>query len=278
MVGRAALVRSGALAVTAAVTGAVTCFVPGLLRGTAVMNGSARGTALVVLLVGVPALVWSMVAAARGSVRARVVWLGVLGYLGYNAVLFLFATPFNRAFPLYVALAALVIWSAAALLRDTDPGDLRARVDAGMPARAIAGYLWTVTGLNVLAWLARIVPAIVGTPTFLDGTGLPTNPVYVQDLVFWLPFYAVVATSLWYARDWGYLLAGAVLVLWTIEGLGVAVDQWWGHRADPASAVASIVAVPLFLVLALVDLVPLGAYLRHLDARPLAPAGGAETA
>lgn len=260
----------GALAVTAAAAGAVTVFVPGLLRGTAVMNGSARGTAWVLLFLGVPALMWSTVAASRGSVRASVVRLGVLAYVAYNAVLFLFATPFNRAFPLYVLMAALTFWSVVALLRGYDLAALRNRFSTRLPARTIAGYLLVVTGLNTLAWLARIVPALVGSPTFLDGTGLPTNPVYVQDLAFWLPLYAVAAVLLWRGQDWGYLFVGAFLVMWVIEGVGVAVDQWWGHAADPTSPVASLAAVPMFLGLAVIGLVPLFAYLRSLEARPAA--------
>ena len=46
---------SGGLALAAAVSSVPTFVAAGVLRGTAVMNGSARGTALVVLLIGVPA-------------------------------------------------------------------------------------------------------------------------------------------------------------------------------------------------------------------------------
>jgi hypothetical protein len=205
-----------------------------------------------------------MVAAVRGSSGAFVVWLGVLAYLGYNIVLFLFATPFNRAFPWYVAMGALTFWSIVTLLHGRRPA-LRFAPD--LPVRALAGYLWAVTGLNALVWLARIVPGLVGSPTFLDGTGLPTNPVYVQDLAFWLPLYAVAAAWLWQRLDWGYLLAGAFLVMWPIESVGVAVDHWWGHTADPASPAASAAVVPGFLGLAVIGLIPLLAYLRRLTPR-----------
>src|SRR3954453_17808233 len=77
-IGRAPYVLSAALVLVAAVASALTFFAHGILRGPAVMNGSARGTALVVLLVAVPVLSLSMAAAARGSVRAPVVWLGGL--------------------------------------------------------------------------------------------------------------------------------------------------------------------------------------------------------
>jgi NADPH-dependent glutamate synthase beta subunit-like oxidoreductase len=57
------------------------------------------------------------------------------------------------------------------------------------------------------------------------------------------------------------------LVMWPIESVGVAVDQWWGHAADPTSPVASVAVVPGFVGLALVGLVPLRAYFRRLTPR-----------
>jgi hypothetical protein len=260
---------SAALVLVAAVASAMTFFVSGVLRGPAVMNGSARGTALVVLAVAVPVVIGSMVWAARGSVRALVVWLGGLAYLLYNAVLFLFFTPFNRLFLLYVAMLSLSIWSVIALLRQLDPYALQERFTPQFPARAVAGYVWMIAILNALAWLVRIVPAVASSapPSFLDGTGVSTHPVYVQDLAFWIPLMAMSATLLWRRQAWGYLLAGAVLTFGVIESVGIGVDQWFGHAADPASPVAGAVMVPVFAALAMVGLVPLFFYFRYLDGR-----------
>jgi len=52
---------SVALAVIAALSALLTYLAGDVLRGPAVMNGSARGTALVVLVVGVPVLAGSLV-------------------------------------------------------------------------------------------------------------------------------------------------------------------------------------------------------------------------
>lgn len=251
----------------AAVAAATTFLVPGVLNGTAVMNGSARGTALVVLVVAVPALVVSMLAAARGWVAAVIVWLGATAHLLYNGVLFLFATPFNRLFLLYCAMFALSVWTAISVLRAIDvPAFAAAQVGRALPARAIASYLWVIAALNALVWLARVVPATFnGTPpAFLEGTGLPTNPVYVQDLSFWIPLMVVSAFWLWRRRAWGYVLGGALLVWGPIESVSIAVDQAFGHTADPASTVASVAIVPVFVALALVGLVPLLFYFRNL--------------
>ena len=187
----------------AAAAGSLLTFtVPAVLRGTAVMDGSARGTALVVLLAGVPVLACSTLLAARGSAAAVVTWLGSAGFFLYNSLMFVFATPANRLFPLYLAMLALSAWSAGALLRQIDVAAFGALFSARTPVRGISVYMWTVVALNAATWLARIVPAVVhgGLPGYLRGTGLTVSVVYVQDLALWLPLLAVAAAWLWQRR------------------------------------------------------------------------------
>lgn len=269
--GVAAYWVSGALGLVAAIAGAITFFVPGVLRGPAVMNGSARGTALVLLLVAVPALTLSMLFAAKGSARAVIAWLGAVAYIVYNSVLFLFATPFNNLFLLYVAMLSLSLWSMAAVLHAIDVPSFARRFSEHLPARAIAAYMLVIVGLNALAWLWQVVPGMLSTtsPKFVGGTGLQTNPVFVQDLAVWLPLMAVAAIWLWHRTSWGYVISGLLLVMYVFEGLGVAADQWFGSTADPTSTVASAAAVPMFLVLAVIGLVPLFFHMENLDRQPV---------
>ena len=265
---------SGLLAVTAAANGLLTFLVPGVLHGTAVMNGSARGTALAVVLLGVPVLAVSMALARAGSPRAVLCWLGAVGFVLYNSVLFVFATPFNQLFLLDVAMLALAAWSAGVLLWQTDVAALgRSFTDA--PVRGVAVYVWVIVTLNALAWLSRIVPALAGSgqAAFLRGTGLPTHPVYVQDLALWLPLIAVATAWLWRRRAWGYVLIGATLVMLILESAGIAVDQWYGHAADPASQVASAALTPAFGLLALIGLVPTYYLFRSLPDGTLGRSG-----
>jgi hypothetical protein len=258
---------SGALAVVATAAAAATLFIPGLLRGPPAMNGSARGTALVVLVVAVPLLVIAMLWAAARSVRALILWLGAMAYLGYQAVMFTFATPFNQLFLLYLAMFSLCFWSTIVLVRQLDIEALRARFSANLPVRGLATYALIIVLLNALAWLRNVVPSVLSStpPSWLDGTGLATNPVYVQDLAFWLPLMAVGAVWLWRRQAWGYLVVGSMLTMWVIESVSIAVDQWMGSAADPASTVASATLTPAFGVLALIGLLPLYVYFRHLD-------------
>ena len=258
---------SGALALISALATSTTFFIPGVLRGPAVMNGSARGTALVILVLGIPALLIAMWSTAKGSIRALIVWLGVIAYLSYNAVMFIFATPFNQLFLFYVAMFSLSFWSATSILHQVDVEALRARFSPRLPVRGLAAYALAIVALNGLTWLRNVVPSVLSStpPSWLDGTGLGTHPVYVLDLAFWLPLMAVAAFWLWHRRPWGYLLVGSILIMWVVESVGVAVDQWMGSAADPASTVASAAMTPVFGVLALVGLIPLYFYFRHLN-------------
>jgi hypothetical protein len=261
---RGLCVAVAALVVVAAIP---TFFVDGILNGTPVMNGSARGTALSMFALALPVLAVGLITSTRGSIRGRAALIGALAYLTYNATLLVYATPFNQLFLAYVALLGLSLWSLVSAL--LDPRPIMAPSSRVVPARGIAAFILTVVALNALAWLRFVVPdPNQDPPGFLDGTGLTTNPIYVQDLAVWLPALAIVAVLLWQRRPSGVFLAGAALVFWVIEAIGVAVDQWFGHRADPASDVATLGGVVLFVVLAAVTMVPLVLWLRAVPAGP----------
>lgn len=267
---------SGALALIGAAGMVATIFVPGVLRGLPAMNGSARGTALVLLLITFPVLVVAMLLAARGSVAAVVAWIGALAHLLYNSVLFLFATPFNSLFLLYLAMLSLALFSVVTVVRQVNVEDLRARFSSRLPVRAIASYVLLIVALNAIAWLRGIIPGLFtsGPPPFLDGTGLTTSPIYIQDLAFWLPLMTVAAVWLWRRNGWGYLVLGSMLVMWTIEGVTVATDQWMGYAADPSSPAIAAFMVPVFLVLAVASLVSLSLFFRDLAGSRVPTIGG----
>jgi hypothetical protein len=242
-----------------------TFWLDGLQRGTPVMEGSARGTALVMLVLAVPTLLAGLAFAARGSVRGLFAWLGACAYITYNALLLLLAMPFNALFLVYEAMLGLSLATLAAGWARVDPRAVAAALPRA-PARALSAYMGSVVVLNTLAWLGAVVPELGtrGTPRFLVGSGLTTNPVYVFDLAVWLPLAGVAAVWLWQRRPVGYLLAGGILVLWLIESIGVATDQWFGSRADPESVIATTEGVYLFAALSAVALVAVLLLLRRV--------------
>jgi hypothetical protein len=248
---------SSALAVVAAIASAIGVFHVQVFHDTAMTAGNAQGTDLVILGVAIPTVVIAMILAARGSLRAQLVWLGGLAYIFYNALFYAYAAHFNVLFLLYVATLGLSFWSVAVLLMKLDVKTLRLSFSPRVPLRIIAGYLLVTTALFALLWLKDIIPAILNNtvPNGLKGTGMVTNPIQVTDLAFGFPLTVL---------SWGYVLAGAFLVYDVIESVSVATDQLFGHISDPS---ASLGAVPAMTLLALVGLVPVIVYLSHLHVR-----------
>jgi len=240
----------------------LTLLVPGVLSGPAVTNGNARGTALVMLLIATPLLLAAATIARRPAPRATIVVLGALGYFLYNDVMLLFATPFNRLFLVYTTATAVTIFTSIEALRTVDLWRL-AEAFRSAPARPIAVYAGAVVAMNTVGWLGMIVPALVADRpgSFLAGMGIATNPVFVQDLSFWLPGAAIAAWLLWRRRPAGVVLIGAWLVYGLVESIGVATDQWFGMQADPT--VDATPAILLFSALAVIGLVPLFFFFRR---------------
>lgn len=256
---------SAALAAVTVAATASTVFGADVLHGPPVMAGSARGTALTMLVLAVPLLLVGQATTLLGSRRGLAVWLGSLAYLLYNAFMLLFGTPFNSVFLLYVATLSLALWSVVAVVRAVDTGELGRRIAAGTPRRAIAIFCWVLVALNTAAWLSRIVPGLTdsSTPAFLAGTGLTTLPNYVQDLAVWLPLMSVAAMWLWRDSGWGHLVVASLLMMWVLESISIAADQYLGAVADPASTVASAAMAPVFVGVGAVTAVPLLAMLRR---------------
>ena len=200
-------------------------------------------------------------------------WAGALLYVIYNAVLFLFLTPFNAAFLVYVALLGCSLWATGHLEASPELWDVGRRIAARAPVRGLSLYVWVVAALNAVAWLAVIVPSLGADPApMLEGTGVQTNAIYVQDLAIWLPLASVAAFWLRRREARGAVVVGAVLGMWVIESLSIATDQWFGVRADPGSDVVSLSVIPPFVALAAAGLVPLWLVLRaarHAPAEPL---------
>lgn len=261
---------SGGLVILLVVASTAGLFVPGLYRGAPDWVAQTRGTDLVTLAVAVPALIAALILAARGSPRAQVVWLGVLGYILYMYVICAFDVTFNPLFLVYVAATSFAVWALVALLVQVDPARVRACCASGLPRRVVALYLLGVAALFFLAWMKDIIPATMGNtaPASLHGVQLPTNPIHVLDLSTLLPLAALSGIWLWQRRPWGYALAGVLLTTLTIVGASVVSGIAFEYINDPTM---SLGAVPLLAVVTLAGLGLLIVYLHNM--RPETTAG-----
>jgi hypothetical protein len=251
------------LLLVASISGLV---IPGLYRDPPISAAQARGTDLVTLAIAVPALCGAIALAGRGSLRATVVWLGVLGYIAHTYAVFAFTVFFNPLFLVYVAALSVSLSCLVLLIQQIPRDEVRSQLGSRLPARRISLYLVAVAGLFSLAWLRDIVPAIIGNtaPNSVIGTNLPTNPVHVLDLGIFLPLVTAAGILLRRGRPWGYLLTGMLLV--KISVLGLSVVSAMAFQSLDHQEVAWSMA-PIFLLVTGSGLWLLVRYLRALHSQ-----------
>lgn len=266
--GGAPWVLSMLLLVASTVACVTALAMPELIHGPAVMVGSMRGTALVVLVLAIPMLVLAMGAVRRGGLLGAVTWIAALVFITYQAWMFLFAVPFNGLFLVYVAMLGTGFWAIVALLVGLAAERFTGSAGRRMPVRLLAGWMVFSCLAFYALWLRNVVPALFASevPAFLEGSGMVTPTNYVLDMAFFLPFTILAAVVLWRRTAWGVVVGGAMLVVLVLESIAIAVDQFMGASADPSSPVASAATTPMFAVVALIGLVMVGLWYRGTSA------------
>ncbi len=211
----------------------------------------------------IPLLVGSMVMTARGWAGARFVWLGAVAYLAYNSVLITFAAHFNSLFLLFVAMLSLAVWSLVSLLRDLDIKRLHVLAHR-VPVRLVAVYMLACAVLFAFVWLRDIGPAMLHNtmPASFGNTGMLVAPTHVLDFGFTFPLLVVGAVWIWRCRPWGYVIAGALVIMLTVETLSIALDQTFGHYHDPTQPLG---AVPIMIALTVIGMAMSLLFLRKLS-------------
>jgi hypothetical protein len=231
-------------------------FVPAVYRETGWVVPQNRGQDLVTLMVLAVALP-ALRGAKRGSPRATLVWLGLLGYLAYTYTGAALAYHFNELFPVYVALFSLTGAALIGGLGGIDAAALSAAFDARTPRRAIAVFLLIMAAMLSALWLGQILPFYMygRLPEMVVKAGTPTVFVFVLDLGVVVPLSLLTARWLWQRRPWGDVLAGFMLVKATTMGLALlsmtAFSLLAGIALEPTLALAWVALAGFGLVASL---------------------------
>ena len=220
-----AYVLSGIIAVLTVVAAAGGLFIDDLYRDNAFATSAWRGTDLATLVVAVPLLVAALILSLQGSIRAQLVWLGMLDYTLYNYAYYLFGTAFNRFFLIYVALFTLSIFALVFGLAKVDVGSLRQRFRDRTPVKWIAAYmLFVAVGIGGL-WIDQSLGFVATgqVPEFINKVAHPTSVVFALDLSLVVPVLILGAIWLWKRQPWGYVLTALLNVKGAVYMLTLAI-------------------------------------------------------
>ncbi len=235
-------------------------------RETTALADAATAQDLVGLLLVAPLLVILGWQAHRGHLRAYLVWLGCLAFTVYNYAIYAFSVHFGPLFLVWVAVLGLATFALIGGLATVDMSAVRESF-AGGALRWPAWLLIAIAVLFALLWLSEIVPDLLsgGPSRSANALRVPTNPVHVLDLAFFLPATATSGVLLLRRHRLGYTTAPGQLTWLALTSLPILVTPLVagarGNRPDWA------VTVPIGAIL-LACLAALAWLLGHADVAP----------
>lgn len=175
------------------------------------------GWDLVTLLLVVPALVLTLPALRAGSLRARLIIIGLLAYLAYQYIEYAVFLAYGPLYLVYVATFSFSLFAIALLVGGIALDELPGRFGPRFPRRAVIGYGLFMALLLGGMWLPLVIRTI-GVDDIPELYGATTLVVPVFDLGVLLPLGIALAVAVRRRLPIGYLLASVVIV----KGLAMA--------------------------------------------------------
>jgi hypothetical protein len=159
----------------------------------------------------------------KGSVKAFLIWSGVLLYLLYAYSIYAFDIHFNSLFLVYVAILGLSFYALVSSVIQMHFNDLQTSFSANPLARVVRVFFLLLGIVFCLLWLREDISALVTgvIPPSVTEANLPTNPVHILDLGFYLPAMLITTVLLWRKNLLGFLLAGPLLVFSVLMGTAI---------------------------------------------------------
>lgn len=175
------------------------------------------GWDIVTLLLAVPALLLTVPGLVRGSLRARLLALGLLSYFFYQYFMYAMYWALGPLFPVFIALFVAAAVGIVRIVGTIDVASLPDRLGDTFPRKGMAVFSLAVGLLLVGMWTRLIATALSGdvTGALYGGT---TLSVQALDLGIVVPIAITTAVLLWRERPAGYLLATAL----AIKGVSMA--------------------------------------------------------
>jgi len=225
----------GFLIATASIGG---LFRDGLYRNNLWATSQFQGSDLVRLVVVVPLLFLTLHYTRRGSIRALLLWIGIIWLTLYDYAFYLFGAAFNEFFLIYVALFSFSILTLVFVLPHIDAREIGKRFSPKTPTRWIGVYLVVIAIFLGGLWISQVLRFnFTGElPPSLIASGHITEIIFALDLSLLVPGLVIAALWLWQREPWGYILGAMMLVKGTLYPLALLGMGFFSTRAGVPDA------------------------------------------
>lgn len=173
----------------------------------------------VTLILGIPALIFSLWHYRRGSVRGGMFLAGTLAYFLYNYGSIAFGAAYNHLFLIYVGLMSVSLFALILTLMSFDLAMLPFHFSPHLPRRNIGIYLIVSGVVLLLIWPSlSIIPALFTGKAPPEVWSYTTVITYAIDMGIVAPALIITGIMLLRRNPLGYLLTATLLVFTVILG------------------------------------------------------------
>jgi hypothetical protein len=176
---------------------------------------------MVTLVIGIPLLAVALLLYRRNSLRGKLLLGGTLAYFLYTYTSLAIGSAFNPLFLVYVALFSLSLYGFIMAMLAVDLPSLPGAFGDRLPRKTLAVFLFFCAAFLILAWLGRIVPALLSGTTPMGMSTSTTLFIQVMDLGIIVPMMILAGVQLLRRRPIGYLLTGVGILKFMTMGLAL---------------------------------------------------------
>jgi hypothetical protein len=208
-----------------------------------------------ILFIGLPMLLGSMWLAWRGKLIGLLFWPGALFFVVYSYLVYIFAMPFNLAYPFHLALVMLSVYALIVLLACIDAKEIKHRLTGAVPERLAGGIL---AGLGLL-FFVRIIAVMVNA---LIGEAPLTEAELALNATDFLisPAWVICGILLWRRNAFGYVAGLGLLFQASMLFIGLIIIVLL--LPFITNAPFALVDVVVILIMGLVCFIPFGLFAR----------------
>ena len=214
----------------------------GLYRyDTTLMAMGFKAGDAVTLILGIPALIFSLLRYRHGSVRGGLLLAGTLAYFLYNYASVTFGAAYNHLFLVYVVLMSASLFGLILTLMSFDLAMLTAHFSAHLPHRDIGIYSIVSGIVLLLIWpCLSIIPALVEGKAPPEVWSYTTIITYAIDMGILAPVLIATGVMLLHRKPLGYLLSSTLLVFTVMLGTNLLT-------AGTIQMLAGFIDIPQFI-------------------------------
>lgn len=167
----------------------------------------------VTLFIGIPALIFSLILARKGTLKSKLLLAGTLSYFFLTYLFYMNMAMYNALFLVYIVLTGTTFFALLLTILSIEIDTLPKSYSKSTPVKFVGGFLIFTSSSIALLWLSILIPPL------LDNTIIPlsvehytTLTVQGFDLALFHPLIFVAGLLLMKKNKYGYLTAPIVLI------------------------------------------------------------------